>query len=62
MTKEADSDDAVFDTKTIEQTIEKAVNYFAGERGCRIFNLSLGNENAPYDGRHIRGIAYTHHR
>jgi hypothetical protein len=59
MNKAADSDDAVFDAKTIEQTIEKSVNYFAGERGCRIFNLSLGNENAPYDGRHIRGIAYT---
>lgn len=58
MTKAADSDDAVFDANTIEKTIEKAVEYFAGERGCRIFNLSLGNENAPYDGRHIRGIAY----
>lgn len=59
MNKAADSDDAIFNAKTIEQTIEKAVNYFAGDLGCRIFNLSLGNENAPYDGRHIRGIAYT---
>lgn len=59
MTKAAGSNEAVFDETTIEQTIEKAVEYFAGELGCRIFNLSLGNENAPYDGRHIRGIAYT---
>jgi hypothetical protein len=59
MTKAADSDEVVFDEKTIEQTIEKAVEYFAGELGCRIFNLSLGNENVPYDGRHVRGIAYT---
>ena len=59
MTKADGSDDAVFDPKTIEQTIEKAVSYFAGEKGCRIFNLSIGNENSPYDGRHIRGLAYT---
>lgn len=52
-------DEAVFDAKTIEHVIEKAVAYFADEHGCRIFNLSLGNENSPYDGRHIRGIAYT---
>jgi len=59
MTKAAGTNEAVFDEKTIEQTIEKAVAYFAGELGCRIFNLSIGNENVPYDGRHIRGIAYT---
>lgn len=59
MTKSLDSDGAVFDPQTIEQGIERAVAYFAGEHGCRIFNLSIGNENAPYDGRHIRGIAYT---
>jgi len=59
MAKANGSDDAVFDVETIEQTIEKAVAYFAGEKGCRIFNLSIGNENSPYDGRHIRGLAYT---
>ncbi|WP_256724393.1 S8 family peptidase [Xanthomonas oryzae] len=26
--------------------------------GCKIFNLSLGNSNAPYDGTHVRGLAY----
>jgi len=60
MTKSSDTDDeAIFDTKTIEQSLERAVAYFAGEQGCRIFNVSLGNENAPYAGRHIQGLAYT---
>jgi hypothetical protein len=60
MMKAPDGDDkAVFDTITIEQCLEKAVSYFAGDLGCRIFNVSLGNESAPYDGRHIQGIAYT---
>jgi hypothetical protein len=59
MTRGHSPDEAVFDDKTIERSIEKAVEYFAGELGCRIFNLSLGNENVPYDGRHVRGIAYT---
>lgn len=59
MMKAPDADDAVFDTKTIEQSLDNAVAHFAGELGCRIFNVSLGNEYAPYDGRHIQGIAYT---
>jgi len=59
MKKSPDMEEAVFDADTIEHAIDKAVSYFAGELGCRIFNLSLGNENSPYDGRHIRGIAYT---
>jgi Subtilase family len=51
--------EACFDEKTIEKTLTEAVNYFAEEHGCRIFNLSIGNENSPYDGNHIRGIAYV---
>ncbi|KAB0891179.1 S8 family peptidase [Klebsiella michiganensis] len=46
-----------FDTSTIETTLNQAVEYFVN-LGCRVFNLSLGNTNAPYDGKHIRGIAY----
>lgn len=46
-----------FDTSTIETTLNHAVEYFVN-LGCRVFNLSLGNTNAPYDGKHIRGIAY----
>lgn len=59
MVKAAGLNEAIFDPESIEQSIEKAVAYFAGEQGCRIFNISFGNENSPYDGRHIRGIAYT---
>lgn len=51
-------DDGNFDEHTIEQTLTNAVTYFV-DLGCRIFNLSLGNANAPYDGKHIRGIAYV---
>ncbi len=50
---------AEFDIETIENTIIKAVNYFVDEHGCRIFNLSLGNINAPYNGRHVNGLAYV---
>ena len=53
-----DTGDPVFDTKTIESTLIEVVEYFK-ELGCRVFNLSIGNENAPYDGKHIRGIAYV---
>jgi len=46
-----------FNEHTIEKTITDAVQHFV-DLGCRIFNLSLGNANSPYDGKHIRGIAY----
>lgn len=48
---------AVYDEHTVEATLTEAVEYFVA-LGCRIFNLSLGNTNAPYDGTHIRGLAY----
>ncbi|MFA6302628.1 MAG: S8 family peptidase [Legionella sp.] len=47
-----------FDVKTIETSITNAVTYFVDEYKCRIFNLSIGNINSPYDKTHIRGIAY----
>lgn len=51
------TNDAIYDEISIEKTLMQAVEYFVG-LGCRIFNLSLGNMNAPYDGTHIRGLAY----
>ncbi|MCD9125056.1 S8 family peptidase [Luteimonas fraxinea] len=48
---------AVYDEATIESTLTDAVEHFV-RLGCRIFNLSLGNSNAPYDGVHVRGLAY----
>jgi hypothetical protein len=51
--------EAQFDEHTIETVLTNAVAYFAGLHGCRVFNLSVGNANAPYDNRHIKGIAYV---
>ncbi|MEF3034138.1 S8 family peptidase [Pseudomonas aeruginosa] len=48
---------AVYDEHSLEASLTKAVEYFV-DLGCRIFNLSLGNSHAPYDGAHIRGLAY----
>lgn len=52
-------DNAEFDETSIEKTLVEAVTYFVEEHQCRIFNLSIGNANAPYDNCHIRGIAYV---
>lgn len=49
----------VFDEKTIETTLINAITYFHNEYGCRIYNLSLGNLNAPYQHSHISGMAVT---
>lgn len=48
---------AVYNEHSLETSLTRAVEYFV-ELGCRIFNLSLGNNNAPYDGMHVRGLAY----
>jgi hypothetical protein len=37
----------------------EAVRYFVDTYSCKIFNISLGNTNSPYDHKHIRGIAYV---
>ena len=57
MRKCPDRNHAVYDEQTVEATLTEAVEHFVG-LGCRIFNLSLGNTNAPYDGSHVRGLAY----
>ena len=49
----------VFDEKTIESTLVEAITYFHENYNCKIFNLSLGNLNAPYEKTHISGIAVT---
>jgi hypothetical protein len=43
----------------VERAVEEAVRYFRGTYGCRVFNLSYGDRNKVYDGRHVRGLAYT---
>jgi hypothetical protein len=57
MRKCPDTHNAIYDEHSVEATLTEAVEHFVG-LGCRIFNLSLGNTNAPYDGTHIRGLAY----
>jgi hypothetical protein len=43
----------------VEKAIEKAVEHFVNVHQCRLFNLSYGDVNKVYDGRHLRGLAYT---
>lgn len=54
-----DAGQTVFDEKTIESTLTDAIQYFYREYGCKIYNLSLGNLNAPFKNSHISGIAVT---
>lgn len=48
-----------FDLNTIEKTLIDSVTYFKNEHKCKIFNLSIGNLNAPYEQRHMGNIAYV---
>ena len=47
------------DPRLIENQVDTAVRYFAEFYGCRVFNLSYGDLNKPYLGRHISGLAVT---
>ena len=47
------------DSDLIENQVERAVRYFVENYGCRIFNLSYGDLNKPYRGRHVAGLAVT---
>lgn len=46
-----------YDRRLIAGQVIEAVNYFHAEFGCRIFNISFGDAQQPYDGRHVRGLA-----
>lgn len=50
-------DGAEYDRKLIASQVIEAVNYFNGELGCRIFNISFGDAQQPYDGKHVKGLA-----
>ena len=52
-------DDGTDQTEFVERSVKEAVQYFRTEYGCRVFNLSYGDLNKVYDGRHLRGLAYT---
>ena len=47
------------DSELIENQVERAVRYFVENYGCRVFNLSYGDHNKPYQGRHVSGLAVT---
>lgn len=52
-------DDGTDQTEFVERSVENAVKYFLTKYGCRIFTLCYGDFNKVYDGRRLRGIAYT---
>lgn len=52
-------DDGNDQTKFVEKAVEEAVKDLHAQYGCKVFNLSYGDFNKVYDGRHVRGLAYT---
>ncbi len=53
------NDQSAADPLLIENQVGQAVRYFREEYGCRVFNLSYGDLNKPYQGRHVSGLAVT---
>jgi hypothetical protein len=53
------ADDGSDQAEFVEKAVEKSVRHFSEEYGCRVFNLSYGDLNKVYDGRRVRGLAYT---
>lgn len=43
----------------VENAVAELVQYFHDHYGCRIFNLSFGDERKVYTGGHVRGLAAT---
>lgn len=52
-------DDSNDQTEFVENAVESAVRDLHQQYGCRVFNFSYGDRNKVYDGRHLRGLAYT---
>lgn len=52
-------DDDQDQTEFVEKAVEEAVRDLHAQYGCRVINLSYGDLNKVYDGRHVRGLAYT---
>lgn len=53
------NDDGQDQTEFVEKAVEEAVRELHEQYGCRVFNFSYGDLNKVYDGRHVRGLAYT---
>lgn len=52
-------DDGQDQAEFVENAVEDAVRNLYEHYGCKVFNLSYGDLNKIYDGRHVRGLAYT---
>jgi hypothetical protein len=52
-------DNGAAQPRFVENAVEEAVRDLKEQYGCRVFNLSYGDRNKIYDGRHLRGLAYT---
>ena len=52
-------DDDTEPAEFVEKAIEEAVREFQSQYSCSLFNLSYGDRNKVYDGRHLRSLAYT---
>lgn len=52
-------DDDSDQTKFVEKCVDEAVREFHKTYQCRVFNLSYGDRNKVYDGKHVRGLAYV---
>jgi hypothetical protein len=48
-----------YDEKFIENQIDKAVREFHTEYGCKIFNLSIGDQRRPYAGGKVSSLTLT---
>lgn len=46
-----------YDRRLIASQVIDAVNYFHGNLGCRIFNISFADREQPYNGQHVKGLA-----
>ncbi len=46
-------------TEFVENAVDRAVRDLHAEFGCKVFNLSYGDQNKVYDRGHVRGLAYT---
>lgn len=53
------NDDGNDQTEFVEKAVDEAVRELFDTYGCRVFNFSYGDLNKVYDGRHVRGLAYT---
>ena len=55
----AQLEQVLHEDESLSAFVEAAVRDLHDQYGCRVFNFSYGDLNKIYDGRHVRGFAYT---